>query len=156
MISEAMQAAMTPVFLIVGVGGLLNVMTSRLGRIKDRERFIYSIINNASGDDYILAKAAITKLAKRSFLISMGIWLSTGSVLFVCLLIITMFFGTMMVIEISLVLATLFIISLLFLAVSLIFLIYEVFLATRTIRKNEASSEVVFARLKSLSHLSER
>ena len=45
LISEAMQAAMTPVFLIVGVGGLLNVMTSRLGRIKDRERLIYSIIH---------------------------------------------------------------------------------------------------------------
>ena len=89
LISEAMQGAMTPVFLIVGVGGLLNVMTSRLGRIKDRERFIYSIIDNASGDDLLLARSAITKLAKRSFLISMGIWLSLGSVLFVCLLIIT-------------------------------------------------------------------
>ena len=85
LISEAMQGAMTPVFLIVGVGGLLNVMTSRLGRIKDRERFIYSIIHNASGDDLLLARSAITKLAKRSFLISMGIWLSLRSVLFVCL-----------------------------------------------------------------------
>ena len=151
LISEAMQAAMTPVFLIVGVGGLLNVMTSRLGRIKDRERLIYSIIHNATGDDYILAKSAIKKLARRSFLISMGIWLATGSVLFVCLLIITMFLGTMMVVEISVVVATLFIISLLFLAVSLILLVYEIFLATRTIHNNEASSEAVFTRLKSPS-----
>ena len=156
LISEAMQAAMTPVFLIVGVGGLLSVMTSRLGRIKDRERLIYSIIHNASGDDYILARSAITKLAKRSFLISMGIWLSTGSVLFVCLLIITMFLGAMMSIEISLAVATLFIISLLFLSISLIFLVYEVFLATRTIRNNEASSEVVFARLKLVSNKPDR
>ena len=155
LISEAMQGAMTPVFLIVGVGGLLNVMTSRLGRIKDRERFIYSIIHNASGDDLLLARSAITKLAKRSFLISMGIWLSLGSVLFVCLLIITMFLGAMLAVEISFTVASLFIVSLLFLATSLIFLVYEVFLATRTIRKNEASSEVVFARLKSLSNLPE-
>ena len=85
----------------------------------------------------------------------MGIWLSLGSVLFVCLLIITMFVGAMMAVEISFAVASLFIVSLLLLAASLIFLVYEVFLATRTIRKNEASSEVVFARLKSLSHLSE-
>ena len=91
------------------------------------------------------------KLARRSFLISMGIWLATGSVLFVCLLIITMFLGAMMVVEISVVVATLFIISLLFLAVSLILLVYEIFLATRTIHNNEASSEAVFTRLKSPS-----
>ena len=156
LISEAMQAAMTPAFLIVGIGGLLNVMTSRLGRIKDRERSIYSVIHNATGDDHILAKAAIAKLAKRSFLISMGIWLSTGSALFVCLLIIIMFLSAMIVVEISGAVATLFIIGLLFLAVSLILLVYEIFLATRTIHNNEASSEVVFARLKSVPNVSER
>ena len=34
-ISEIMQTAVTPVFLLAGIGALLNVMTGRLGRIID-------------------------------------------------------------------------------------------------------------------------
>ena len=35
-ISEIMQSAVTPVFLLAGIGALMNVMTGRLGRIIDR------------------------------------------------------------------------------------------------------------------------
>ena len=37
-INEIMQIAITPVFLLVGIGSLLLTMTNRLGRIKDRVR----------------------------------------------------------------------------------------------------------------------
>ena len=57
-----MQTAVTPVFLLTGIGALLNVMMSRLGRIKDRERLIYSLVHMASGEDYILVNEAMKKL----------------------------------------------------------------------------------------------
>ena len=148
LITEAMQTAVTPVFLLTGIGALLNVMMSRLGRIKDRERLIYSIIHKATGDDYELVNSAMKKLTKRSILVSIGIWLSTGSALFVCLVIIFMFLGAITAVEISKVVATLFIICMFLLASSLLSLVYEVFLATRTIHKNEASSEVVITKLR--------
>jgi hypothetical protein len=148
LITEAMQTAVTPVFLLTGIGALLNVMMSRLGRIKDRERLIYSILYKATGNDYELVNSAMKKLAKRSILVSIGIWLSTGSALFVCLVIIFMFLGAITAVEISKVVATLFIICMFLLASSLLSLVYEVFLATRTIHKNEASSEVVITKLR--------
>ena len=39
-VSQAIQLALTPVFLLTGIGGLLNVMTGRLARIIDRGRYL--------------------------------------------------------------------------------------------------------------------
>ena len=150
LITEAMQTAVTPVFLLTGIGALLNVMMSRLGRIKDRERLIYSLVHMASGEDYILVNEAMKKLTKRSILVSIGIWLATGSALFVCLVIIFMFLGAVTFVESNILIASLFIICMTLLATSLLALVYEVFLATRTIHKNEASSEVVITKLRNL------
>ncbi|MFL2704048.1 MAG: DUF2721 domain-containing protein [Gammaproteobacteria bacterium] len=150
LITEAMQTAVTPVFLLTGIGALLNVMMSRLGRIKDRERLIYSLVHMASGEDYILVNEAMKKLTKRSILVSVGIWLATGSALFVCLVIIFMFLGAVTFVESNILIASLFIICMTLLATSLLALVYEVYLATRTIHKNEASSEVVITKLRNL------
>lgn len=150
LITEAMQTAVTPVFLLTGIGALLNVMMSRLGRIKDRERLIYSLVHMASGEDYTLVNEAMKKLTKRSILVSVGIWLATGSALFVCLVIIFMFLGAVTFVESNILIASLFIICMTLLATSLLALVYEVFLATRTIHKNEASSEVVITKLRNL------
>lgn len=149
-ITEAMQTAVTPVFLLTGIGALLNVMMSRLGRIKDRERLIYSLVHMASGEDYTLVNEAMKKLTKRSILVSVGIWLATGSALFVCLVIIFMFLGAVTFVESNILIASLFIICMTLLATSLLALVYEVYLATRTIHKNEASSEVVITKLRNL------
>lgn len=150
LITEAMQTAVTPVFLLTGIGALLNVMMSRLGRIKDRERLIYSLVHMASGEDYTLVNEAMKKLTKRSILVSIGIWLATGSALFVCLVIIFMFLGAVTFVESNILIASLFIICMTLLATSLLALVYEVYLATRTIHKNEASSEVVITKLRNL------
>jgi hypothetical protein len=147
-ISEAMQTAVTPVFLLTGIGALLNVMMSRLGRVKDRERLIHSILHKADSSDVILLESAMKKLSKRSVLVSSGISLATGSALFVCLVIIFMFIGAIAGSEISVLIASLFIICMLLLATALMCLVYEVFLATRTIHKNEPSSEVIITRIR--------
>ena len=39
-IAESMQMAVTPVFLLAGVGLILSVLGVRLGRIKDRMRVL--------------------------------------------------------------------------------------------------------------------
>ena len=45
-ISQIMQAAVSPVFLLAGVGALLNVLSGRLGRIIDRLRFLQRYIDD--------------------------------------------------------------------------------------------------------------
>ena len=50
-ISEIMQSAVTPVFLLTGIGALLNVMTGRLGRITDRLRYLQSYLARVDAND---------------------------------------------------------------------------------------------------------
>ena len=50
-ISEIMQTAVTPVFLLAGIGALLNVMTGRLGRIIDRLRYLQSFLERINLED---------------------------------------------------------------------------------------------------------
>ena len=47
LISEAIKLATAPVFLLTGVGGILNVLSNRLGRVIDRARFIQNLIEQA-------------------------------------------------------------------------------------------------------------
>ena len=50
-ISQIMQAAVSPVFLLAGVGALLNVLSGLLGRIIDRLRFLQRYIDLTEGED---------------------------------------------------------------------------------------------------------
>ena len=50
-ISAIMQTAVTPVFLLAGIGALLNVMTGRLGRIIDRLRYLQSYLSRVNVHD---------------------------------------------------------------------------------------------------------
>ena len=43
-ISEAIRLATAPVFLLTGVGGILNVLGNRLARVIDRARWVQSMI----------------------------------------------------------------------------------------------------------------
>ena len=46
-ISEAIKLATAPVFLLTGVGGILNVLGNRLGRVIDRARMVQNFIEEA-------------------------------------------------------------------------------------------------------------
>ena len=46
-ISEAIKLATAPVFLLTGVGGILNVLGNRLGRVIDRARLVQNFIEEA-------------------------------------------------------------------------------------------------------------
>ena len=43
-ISQSSQLAVAPVFLLTGIGSMMNVLTTRLGRVIDRAREIEAAI----------------------------------------------------------------------------------------------------------------
>lgn len=53
-ISEAIKLATAPVFLLTGVGGILNVLGNRLARVIDRARWVQSMIANSKLDNSTL------------------------------------------------------------------------------------------------------
>ncbi|MFT6552710.1 MAG: NADH/NAD ratio-sensing transcriptional regulator Rex, partial [Zhongshania marina] len=47
-ITHAIQQAVAPVFLLAGIGGILNVLTNRLARIIDRSRNLHHRLETVS------------------------------------------------------------------------------------------------------------
>ena len=49
-ITHAIQQAVAPVFLLAGIGAILNVLTNRLARIIDRSRNLHARLDGRTGE----------------------------------------------------------------------------------------------------------
>tara|TARA_B100001029_G_C15060839_1_gene458337 strand:- start:2861 stop:3334 length:474 start_codon:yes stop_codon:yes gene_type:complete len=145
-ISQIMQSAVTPVFLLAGIGALLNVMTGRLGRIIDRLRYLQSILEKIHSDDKDIILLNRKRLIFRTRFINTSIFFCTLSGLIVCIVIGALFVGGIYQIALDGFISIAFILCMLCLILSLIFLIYEILFATRTSRKNLLAAESIIAK----------
>jgi len=144
-IAESMQMAVTPVFLLAGVGLILNVLGVRLGRIKDRMRVLQQALVNIEGVGKEILEDERNKLTSRSKLIYTSICACAASALFVCFVIVSLFVGNLYEKDYSLLIAFLFITCMVLLIISLIFFVFEVFISTRSIHRRLVDSESVLA-----------
>ncbi len=134
-LAHLIQLAVAPVFLLAGIAGFLNVMSSRLGRIIDRsrqvDRRLYSLVDKAK---QLASEQEQAILIQRINIINQSIGLCTGSALMVCILIICLFAAGMLKTSLSVLIVALFIISMLLLVAALVCFLKEVQLAIRTIK----------------------
>ncbi|MCD6332927.1 MAG: DUF2721 domain-containing protein [Bacteroidales bacterium] len=84
---QFLQASITPVALISGVGLLLLTITNRLGRVIDRTRHLIAELNQPDTPRQAVKKNEIDILMKRGTLLRISIAFITLSILFSCLII---------------------------------------------------------------------
>ena len=110
-IVQIIQLSIAPVFLIAGIGTLLNVLTSRLARVVDRGRVIEQDLDSPVGSGVHTNRhlAELRVLDQRMNWIHNAITLSTTAILLVCLLIVALFSVELIAIDLSRVVAVLFI-----------------------------------------------
>lgn len=133
-ISHVIQLALTPVFLLTGIAGILNVMTGRLARIIDRGRQISEReIPFSHPDPYTLQREA-DGLDRRRHLTSVSITSCTLSALLVCTVIAMLFLEVLLGFDLKWIVGLLFTGSTLALVVGLAYFLREVHLATTTVR----------------------
>jgi hypothetical protein len=133
-ISNAIQLALGPVFLLTGVAGLLNVMSGRLSRIIDRARFL---TENPMAREMISKKSIqeeLLTLEKRRNLTSSAITMCTFSALFVCMVIVILFLEVLFSIPFNWVIGVFFSLATLALVGGLAYFLREVHLSSKTIR----------------------
>ncbi len=130
-VSHVIQLAVAPVFLLSGVGAILAVLINRLGRIIDRYRVLEHNGANASEGDIAQLEMAI--LARRARLIHWAISLCTIGALFICIVIATLFVGSMLHVSMSQWVALMFIGAMLALIAGLLSFLREITLATGSI-----------------------
>jgi hypothetical protein len=132
-VAHVIQLAVAPVFLLTGVGTILNVMTSRLSRIIDRFRVLERIIPNA--DELLSHQDEMKVLAHRERVIYWAISLCTICALLICVVIATLFVGSVMGVQLTSVIAFLFIAAMLALIGGLLTLLREIYIATASIHR---------------------
>lgn len=131
-IAHIIQLSIAPVFLLTGVGTLLNVLSGRLARIIDRARVLEQRLEpkEAAHSDAIVTELCV--LERRGKLIYHAVKLSTISALMVCFVIATLFASSMLHYSIHLIVSGLFIAAMLTSIVSLTLFLREVYFAIET------------------------
>jgi len=131
-IAHVIQLSVAPVFLLTGVGTLLNVLSGRLARIIDRARVLGQRLDTPESPHAAAVVNELHVLERRARLIYHAIKLSTTSALLVCFVIAALFASSMLHYSTYIIVAGLFIAAMLASIVSLTFFLREVFLAIET------------------------
>lgn len=127
---HVIQLAVAPVFLLTGVGAILNVLVNRLSRVVDRFR----VLGRSAPDTAAATQAEMIMLGRRAHMIHWAIGLCTTCALLVCMVIATLFVGSMSGVEVPSVIAVLFITAMLLLVAGLLCFLREITLATSSIQ----------------------
>ncbi|MGJ8687403.1 MAG: DUF2721 domain-containing protein [Spongiibacteraceae bacterium] len=130
-ISHAIQQAVAPVFLLAGIGAMLNVLTNRLARIIDRSRALHARLETVND---ILAGPAheeLSVLYSRARVVHRAIAFSTTSALLVCVVIAVLFLSALVGLSAGALVALLFVLAMMCLIIALSGFLREIQLATR-------------------------
>tara|TARA_B100000678_G_scaffold283926_1_gene284725 strand:+ start:29935 stop:30441 length:507 start_codon:yes stop_codon:yes gene_type:complete len=134
-IAAAIQVAIAPIFLLVGTGSLLNVVTARLGRVVDRVRAIESLIE--AGEDETLERrhvAELIALDRRMKFGNRAVYFCCVSAVLICFLVAFVFVADFFGAAAGLLVALLFMIVVVTLIIGLICFLMEVTIATNILR----------------------
>jgi Protein of unknown function (DUF2721) len=131
-IAHLIQLSVAPVFLLTGVGTLLNVLSGRLARIIDRARVMEQRLETPNPLHAGAIVNELRVLERRGRLIYHAIKLSTTSALLVCFLIAVLFASSMLHHSIRQIISGLFIAAMLASIVSLTLFLREVYFAIET------------------------
>lgn len=128
-VSQAIRNAVAPVFLLTGIGSILNVVTSRLARAIDRARAIkhMTIAQRAK------CKQELDIVVTRVRWLRRAIALLTLAALSVCVSIVSLFVSVKSGVNIPLVVMWSFVISMGSVILALIFFLGEILLTSREV-----------------------
>ena len=133
-IAHHIQLAVAPVFLLAGIGSLLNVMAGRLARIVERARALAVEFASLDEETRALATAELRILDKRMTIANLALSACTAAALFVCVLVALLFVSDLAGIAFGRPIAWLFVIAMLMLISGLILFLWEVRLAMASLR----------------------
>lgn len=132
-IAHVIQLAVAPVFLLTGVGAILSVLVNRLGRVVDRYRVLERAHPEAQAPALAVIDTEMAALKRRARLIHWAIGFCTGCALLVCVVIATLFVGSIAGAGMPGAIAALFVAAMLSLVVGLLCFLREIALATGSI-----------------------
>lgn len=128
-VTHAIQQAVAPVFLLTGIGAILNVITTRIARIVDRSR----TLSNSGNPGQPSQLEEMEMLRRRVRWVHWAVSLCTLSALFICIVIAALFVGSEIGVDPARAVALFFISAMLALISGLLCFLREIYLATGNI-----------------------
>jgi hypothetical protein len=131
--AHLIQVALTPVFLLSGIGALLNVFASRLARVADQ---LTALTKAIQGVEAMAEETELLRLLRlRSLILDFAVVLATGGAAATCLAIITLFLFALSNKAIASVLLLLFGLAILCTLAAVVAFGLEMVLSNRAIRR---------------------
>ncbi|MDR7058985.1 MULTISPECIES: DUF2721 domain-containing protein [unclassified Sphingopyxis] len=132
-IAQTIQLSVTPVFLLVATGSLLNVIAGRLARVVDRSRNLMERWSETEGVEHERIVAELRIADRRMGIINNSILSAVACGIVVCLLVALLFAQEVAGFNLGRASAWAFTVAMLLLLISLILFLVEVRLAVRAI-----------------------
>jgi hypothetical protein len=133
-IAHLIQIVIAPVFLLAGIGSILNVLAGRLARVIDRARALEAHMDDIQPPKREISLKELATLDQRMAAIQWSIGSCTISALLVCLLVGILFISSLLSLNFARPVALLFVAAMLTLTVGLLLFLREISLALRSVR----------------------
>ena len=134
-VASVIDIAVAPVFLLAGISGLLMVLTNRLGRTIDRSRSLQATeAEVVSPKQRQTLHGEMDNLLRRMHFNYFAISMAVLSAILVCLVVFTLFLGSLMQLNVSAIVAGLFIVCMVVLSLAFCAFLLEILVATRVVR----------------------
>ncbi len=134
MIAQTIQLALAPVFVMVAIGGIMNMLSHRLGRVVDRGRLLQGNHAATQGMEHDTVVREIRMIDRRLTLLNRALLLLVLSGLTIGATVVILFLAEFANIELQVVAASAFIVAVLFLMAALLFFLQETRLATAALK----------------------
>lgn len=134
MIAQTIQLALAPVFVLVAIGNIMNILTTRLGRIVDRSRHLQKLHGETTGDAHDVVVIEMRYVDRRIHLIGRALLLLVVSGLAIGVTVGALFIGELAGVELRIATGITFFIAIALLMAALVWLLLETRLAARSLR----------------------
>jgi hypothetical protein len=133
-IAQAIQLSLSPVFMLAGIGALLNVLAGRLSRVVDRARAVEQLHPRSTGPEHDRHVWELRLLNKRMSVINAALVLAVSSAVMTCLVIALLFVSELVNLHIGTIVALCFILAMVLLIAALGSFLLEVRMSLNAIR----------------------
>ena len=133
-IAQAIQLAVAPALLLVGIGNCLNVVAVRLARIVDRARGLERHLPDATDHERQMEVGELRVLDRRMMVCHASVGFITASGLLTCLVVIMLFVNSLRGLGYADTVSILFVAAMASLALGLLLFLAEVTIATRVVK----------------------
>lgn len=124
-IAETIQASLSPVFMLAGIGGILNVLAGRLSRVIDRVRTLEDKLR-PPGEERARQLWELKRLDRRMRVINVALYLVVGAAIMTCSVVALMFVAELLRLRIGRWVAFCFILAMVMLIMGLLSFLIEV------------------------------